>query len=460
MPSIVAQTPSSPLVEFSVEYYDAEHKQKLSNYPSVQAIESLVTTGLAVEEIEIVTMTLFREQKVHPGFRGYHDLKKYAPGEIGKFRRYFDISSGTIRAIFDGNNTPTECIDGVGVAGALLAMNKIFGLHEADWEKLKVGSVKDLDYMYPSTGLLASTGTQFIEVEAKGSVVRSAEMKGEVSNAMGDIRRKKEVQRSRGNNNELFGVITSIPTGSNEKARCRLLDPPAQPVGMNAGKYKLLARLTYYLGSISRFSQLRMLTALSNRIRAISRVDDYAALNELPLVDARGEPFRFHPSLEQYKTTSKNDKVVGRVFPISQDEYFFYGFDVAIFDLVAEQNFESIVAFRSSLEGSHELDMDALLDGNDLEQFDIVPQTRGYRPYDKSNRWWTAKLRGRIVITGSGRATGTLRDEASSGSDLLRQAENAATSQAQPLLEPPRLSMGEHLNAFRGNLPIPTLSGD
>jgi hypothetical protein len=455
MAETTVQASASPLIEIVVDYYDAHHKTKLSKHSNAARIASLVAEGLKIGEAEFVTYAMFTQQKDHDGYRTYQELKTIFPEELPGFRRHFDLAAGTLRARFGGDDMQKHQTERAGVAGALLVMNRIFDLHEADWHKIPESGLKDLDF------LLASTGSGYIEVEAKGSVVQSAQMRAEVSHAKGEIGEKKAAQRADGNKNDLFGVITAIPTSANEKARCWLLDPPAQPVDMPPAKYKILARLNYYLESIARFSQMRMLIALSNRIATLRRLDNYIALDELPLVDSRGEPFRFHPSLEQYKTMLLKDKVVGRAFPISGTEFFFYGFDVAIFDLLTVQNFESIGHFRSTIEGNHDLDFVVVLDGNDLKRFEISPERNGYEPYDKSQRWWVAHMQGRLAVTGSGRATAILHDNASDDGGLAAALAIAATT-PQSLTPPLMLGQGqaplETLWApSRARVPIPTL---
>jgi hypothetical protein len=191
-------------------------------------------------------------------------------------------------------------------------MNAIFDLNEADWQRIPEEDNKTLDFRY------AATDDGFVEVEAKATIVENVDAKEPgVSKHKTDIAAKKESQRELNNSADLFGVIVAIPSKRSQVAKCWLLDPPATPIATDPKKYCLLARLSFYLEHIRLFSQIRMLIALANRIKTIAVMDQYEQLDGVGLVDGRGDPFVFLPSLLYDKTTLWGERVIGRVFPIS-----------------------------------------------------------------------------------------------------------------------------------------------
>lgn len=174
----ILRSDAVPQMRIPVDYYDDSHKVLLQKHSHAKQIEDLVRNGISIDANELVTHMLFTEQKNYDGFRTYNDLKTMLPEQIKQFQRYFELTGSTLQAKFppDDMNNWTER---VGVAGALVVMNKIFGLHEADWEKLPIsrkGKALDfslLDRSQNLDGATASTGSKFIEVEGKGAVVES-----------------------------------------------------------------------------------------------------------------------------------------------------------------------------------------------------------------------------------------------------------------------------------------------
>src|SRR3990172_196163 len=230
------------MIKFKVEYYDSDHEKSLSKLSCAAELDKVVKNGLIVPQQEFSVYSLFREQKRHTGWRTYRELAEKVPSRLGTFNDYFSLEAGSVTSRFSStDDTDKTMTETVGVGASLSLASRMYGLTEADWEKIPVTTNKDLDFQ------VASTGHEIVEVESKGAVVASVAEKSKVSGRAVDIRRKKEEQRNNHHNkNTLIGVITSIPSHKGDIAVCRILDPDGDDVGISPRKYKLLARLLYY----------------------------------------------------------------------------------------------------------------------------------------------------------------------------------------------------------------------
>ena len=106
-------------VKFDIECYNAKHKKKLRKLSIKNELDDALANGLEIDDQEFLVYTLFREQKNHPGWRTYAELKAKLPSRQAAYENYFDLSSGTVQSVFidaaDLDNTMTEA-SGVGAA--------------------------------------------------------------------------------------------------------------------------------------------------------------------------------------------------------------------------------------------------------------------------------------------------------------------------------------------------------
>ena len=123
---------ASKNVVFTLDYYDGHHKSMLLKHRLAARITGLVSTSLQLSEDEFFTYMVFTEQAPHQGFRNYSELKSKLPGRISYFRDYLDTTDGTVRPKL--LPLKRDITERVGVSTALLLMNRIFNLHQADWE--------------------------------------------------------------------------------------------------------------------------------------------------------------------------------------------------------------------------------------------------------------------------------------------------------------------------------------
>ena len=336
------------MLRFDVELYNDTHKELLkANCSAYGQIESLVNTGLEMEKEELFSYAIFVEQK--PGIAGwesYQDLQSELPNFRRAWERNFDFSRGTVHANFDKSSINPNHKEAMGVGGALSFASKIFGLTEPDWQKIPISQTKDLDFE------IASTGTEFVQVEAKGTVVPDYS-KSHLSEPKRSIESKKKVQRKkRSNNNTMLGVIAAISNNTDLTAKCIVLDPPSVDIFLDPYKYKLLARLYFYWREIHLLSRAHFLEVLVNRINSIQRTDDYKSLDGLPLLNSRGEEHHVPDSLFETRSSVYGRSAFGEVFPLEDGQFFFYGFDKDTVEALIKQDFSSLntLSFKSRME--------------------------------------------------------------------------------------------------------------
>lgn len=327
-------------VYFEIDFYDSEHEQLLRDQcPEYPQLQKLVNGGFRIDKNIFFSYAMFVEQKLgRHGWETYRELLEKLPGFLGAWEENFDFSGNSVNAKFLTSEIRICHKESMGVGGALSVVSKVYNLTEADWETIPITQVRDLDF------LIASTGSKYIEVEAKGSVVPN-HLQQHISHHQTSIKKKKITQREEeDNNNTLIGVITSIPENSEHNAKCWILDPPSVSVPMDPYKYKLLARLYYYWRELSMLSRSHFLEVLINRIQTIANVEDYKSLTGLPLLNRRGKPHGVPESLFDKRSSVIDRKAFGETIPLDRygDKFFFYGFDTSIVKSLLKQDFGKI----------------------------------------------------------------------------------------------------------------------
>ena len=337
-------------LHFDVCYYDSEHKKALQNVACVLSTDSLVQQGLDIDRDEFFTYMLFREQRMYvPGWQTYAELRARVPTRYQQVIDNLDLSGGTVRSVFAGAGTQDNAmVEGAGVGAGLALAGAMFGLHEADWEKIPIRSMPSTDFQ------IASEGDRYIQVECKGSVVSDSLVSSSISNAKKSIEDKKRTVRPLCKNDVLLGVIAAFPTPAKTNALLRLLDPIPSDIQMPARKYKTLARMSYY-GRLARaVSDSKFVAAVRSRIQAINATNDWTNLSGLRLEKNSGEPYEFSASEIIGRTFIPEIGAVGRLYVVGNSVLFdgvlLDSLNVlakqdfgALNDYVAEQRKESVV---------------------------------------------------------------------------------------------------------------------
>ena len=374
------------MYRFRVEYYNDNHKKLLEQYSCFGEIEQLVVNGFVVTEEEFYSYALFREQKNHDGFRTYQDLRSKIPDRLSGFKDYFSVKDGLLCSVFsNANDRDNHHTESIGVGGGLSLVSRLYGLTEADWERISVSNEKDLDFE------IASNGNEYIEVEVKGAVVQNVNNKSEVSDRAGSIREKKRDKTKRTNNNSArLGVIVSVSDKCGEVPICRLLDPDGRSYDMSPEKYRLLARLSYYYRELRVLGRFGLLSDINNRIRALYYSSDYNSLDGLALLDVNNE--KMSPPLSAMHSKSiAGDFAFGEVIELKSGQYYFYGIMYDIFDVLITQKFESINNYKKK---------------SRIESVKITARLKNDNYEGENDRIRTVYMRGDLNITPSGKVLG------------------------------------------------------
>ena len=387
------------MLKINVEYYNDHHHQLIQQYECAESIDRIIQHGLEVDKDEVVTYSIFKEQKNRHGWKNYHDLRKRLPERLKKIKDYYNLDGNTIQSRFSPDEA--EETESLGISVGLIIMNRVFGLHEADWEKIPiVNDKKTLDYE------IASNGDHFIQVETKGSIFTESPFPRRY-NFKSHIEEKKADEKSHNNSHSiLFGTITGFPTDSNSHTTCHILDPLPEEISEDPAKYKLLSRLHFYHKNLALISRSNILIALGNRIAAIQAVTDYNSLDGITLKTIDGYEFNTPPPSVYNRVVIEDIdySIVGRIFPLSDREFFFFGFDIDLYQLIVFQDFSDITSFSSSLINYN---MDSVVLSHDFSIEDFVDfQIPDSATIDEKNKTIRLELVGNLFPMDSGRVIG------------------------------------------------------
>ena len=394
----------SPELRFDISFYNDEHRDALMKHKYAHRIKQLVDFGLSEKEKEFQVYAMFTEQDGRPRFRNYSELKALLPRRIQLLEDYLDTSQGTVRSLAPPRQN--KVAERVGVAVALAAMNKVFGLHRADWERIpETSRSKTMDFQ------LASNGSDFIMVEAKGTVFETGNLRRDAVLER-HIKEKKEAHLEEDPSlTSLFGVITGIPCQPHKTAQCLLLDPLFDNIKMEPAKYQLLARLYFYSRILRVISRGQLVRALLNRIEVIKISSDYMEFNGLPLLDIYEEPIVPPPenTSSMWNKTIVKDKIVGQMLPISKTGFVYFAIDMDIYRLMIEQNFDAIRKFNSTL-GEQFIENvtydNAIVYVRDLQEYGIP--FNSFKKFEEANKVMIT-LTGSVNYSPSGQVVGFFR---------------------------------------------------
>ncbi len=324
-----------------VHFYDDAHKALLKSRlskTSFDAMEKLVQEGLTFAPEEFSIHTVFRDQK-NLGLKTYKDVAAAAGDFRGALGRYYDWGGDSIYPAADVRTMPQDMAEKLGVGASLMAANRVFDLHEADWQGIDDSNFKDLDFE------IAATTDMFVEVESKGAWVDDPKARTHLSTKKTDIESKKRVQRiQKGNRNCLIGVITAVAKNRNKPAQCYLLDPEPRPVSMEPRRYKLISRIGFYMNALNVISGAHFLYALRDRYELLRQIPDYEQLDGIRIAKPDGEPWTFTVESFPGKTVLGEEEIVGRLIRAG-DGLIFWGLSISVLNTLSSQSFDAISRF-------------------------------------------------------------------------------------------------------------------
>jgi len=349
-------------LEVCVEFYDENEKKKLQAYPLANRIGEVVSKPINIPYAEFLTYYLFHRKRPElSGISSYAQLG----GKIDTARKMLeDFVKRSDHSLFVPKGIielPIYVSENIGESVGLSVINRIHGLSEADWNRIPVsrgvGARPVFDYEH-----LASDGKSIIQLEAKGSCVKTNVKKtSSISNHKSDILKKKSairLEERRKNYNHpaqvRYGTITSIDRKKDGIIKCRLVDPAPLPFNFNPKILRILNRLIFlrdWISFIMPRSQLSI--ALANRIVSLERIEDVFKFEDEPLVDGKGKRIGYRENIFftpgsnwfSFKSQVADGPFGGLVIPSRQGGVYFLGLDILQLDNVAKQNYEKILSY-------------------------------------------------------------------------------------------------------------------
>ena len=291
-------------------------------------------------------------------------------------------------------------------------IGKLHNLTEADWKRIPevAGRIGHPTFDFDIS--IASDGNKFIQVENKGSAVENNIYKpSTVSHHYSSIKVKKECLRVQGNSNLFYGTIGVIDNLPENPAKVFLVDPPADFINLNPKKYKLLARLYYYLEEFHSIGVKRkIIEALSRRIQEISESPDFARFDNKPL--DYEYPVAYHLLMEgkMFAAIDYNE-AFGKFFIIeSRNEVFPYllAYPKALMKLILSQKFDDILSYQYDPAFIKEkVNIILRIGKSDVVNFEYIEKL-GFRLDERRGRYFEASYYCNVKHSKCGRLFGQL----------------------------------------------------
>lgn len=410
-----------PDIRVDIGYFNDEQRRLFQGFPNSGNINDIVRDGITITEDEFLAYMMFPWQMDLAGFRNYNELRNQVQNNLGAVNQLLSFNNGSVQANVIGNDLmQTGYTERIGVSLGLCLMNKIHNLTAADWKKIPTVPGRNghptFDYEFP----IASTGTRFIQSENKGSAIENnTDQRGTVERHYNSILEKKEYVRNEEvkqqiqlHQNLYYGTIGVLDNRPNSNAKIWLVDPPAFEIEMDPKKYKLLARLNFYLDEFRNIGVKKRITeALEERIKEIELSKDFMQLNFKKLDD------RFPVSGGYYLYMEGNvfanvdtNEAFGRVFLVEDKQTilpYLLAFPKAIMRLIVRQDFESILNYEYNPDFMKD-SISVLIRFTKSEYFEMNLSKKLNFVFNEKSRFFETVYFGKVNHTSDGRIFGVI----------------------------------------------------
>lgn len=331
-------------LKVSVSYYNDREKEnfKSPKYDDIRTFLDSMPGDISIPEDEFKGYMMFPEQDdSEEGSVSFEQLSKRIGSRFGDFNENLDIKNSINAILSPQRMNVKNYTESIGVSLGLCIANKMYGLTKADWKKIPEKSNKTLDFK------IASTGEKYIQVENKGVVKENANTKNKLFAKYKSIKEKKTTE---GENSDdvLFGTIAVID--KENTAKVWLVDPEPIHMNMEPKKYKLLARLYYYLDEFRDIGlNESIIKSLSTRITQITKEKDYLRYDNqsLDFNDIEGNVYGYIKNRLFFAVLDTNFGF-GNAHLIKykgQDYFYLVAFSKEVIDLIISQNFNDILKY-------------------------------------------------------------------------------------------------------------------
>jgi len=406
-------------LNIDIAYYNDEQRTLFQSFPNANALNQIVQNVITVTKDEFLAYMMFMDQDdTYAGYRTYDELRNLISSRLGDIQNYLSYNNNSVQSIV----TPERMFNArfterIGISLGLCLINKIYGFTAADWKKIPETTLNStFDFEIP----VASTGTNFIQVENKGCIVDDNSYKRPtVSSRYGEIKVKKDYVRDEEikkqipiHQNLYYGTIGVLDNRPNSNAKIWLVDPPAFEIEMEPRKYKLLARLRYYLDEFKNIGVKKRITeALEKRIKEIEISDDFMQLNLKKIDD--GYPLRggYYLYMESSSFVSIDfNEAFGKIFLIEDKQRvaaYLIAYPKTILRLIVKQDFEAILNYTYNSDFMNE-DVQVLMKYNKTDFSENKLPNNLKFILNERNRIFEAIYFGKVNYTSDGRIFGLL----------------------------------------------------
>jgi len=345
-------------LKLSLEFFNLEQQKLFQSFPNAIILNTLDREGITISKDEFLANMMFTEQMDRDGFRTYNELRSRIKHRLGDIDDFLSFNNESVQVRIIGNDLmQTGLTERIGVSLGLCVVNKIHGLTAADWKKIPTVPGRNGHPTFDFEISIASTGTSFIQTENKGSAIACNSLKtGSVRAHYNSIQGKKDYVRKEEtkrnipkHQNFYYGTIGVLDNNKNSIGKVWLIDPPAFEIEMEPEKYKLLARLRYYLDEFKNIGvNIKIIEALEKRIKEIDDSSQYIKFDNVPLDYKYPRAFHLFMDGKMFAAVDNNE-AFGRIFIVEHNKNSFpylIAFPKALMRIIILQNFNSILEYE------------------------------------------------------------------------------------------------------------------
>jgi len=415
-------------ISLSVEYYDSGEKDLFQGFPNAEQLNSLVQTGITISKDEFLSYMMFTEQMERDGFRTYNELSIRITQRLGDIDDFISFNNGSVQSKMSSDQMmQSGFTQRIGVALGLCVINKIHALTSADWKKVLEASGRGGYPTFDFEIAIASTGNNFIQAENKGSIIDDNLYKRSmVSQHLSSIKNKKAYVRKTEailglplHQNLYYGTIGVLDNRTNSIAKVWLVDPPSFDMSIEPEKYKLLARLQYYLDEFKNIGVKNKITnALEERIKQIAETQDYLQFDNISVDKDFPNTNGYYLYMEgRTFTIVDTNEAFGKVFFVEYKQVvsaYLIAFPKVIMRLIVKQDFKAILAFDYSQDFINEnVQILVRLDEKNI-QINKLPDNLKF-VFNERRKYYEATYFGKVNHSIDGRIFGLLDNEFQNG---------------------------------------------
>lgn len=311
-------------------------------------LNDLESNGFLLNEFDFIHYAIFKHQNdSRQGYRNYQEIAESAFNRIPDFDSFYDFGLSVRNHLnhAQGGNDRVYS-EYHGVAGALTLNNHLFGLTNADYKVIPEHGGLVMDHSL----VLGSNGVNNILIESKGTF-GLANSHSESSRSI--IEKKQAYDYSNQTNDLYYGVITKVPYADETgNAKCIIVDPPMDGLGINPRKYKLHTRLNYYSNRFYWFQRGAFQYLFEDLLQILeSKRDDWERLYSQRIASTGFNPrqligFRSFTSISIRVNNDFNGSV--KFFRLDAQRWFVFGFVRELIFAIAKPTLENILSLNFS----------------------------------------------------------------------------------------------------------------